>query len=463
MSLTALERVVALCDETESRLAGGETKAALLAVRERVRGPLHVAVAGRLKAGKSTLVNALIGERVAPTADVECTRLVTWFRWDVTARVEVRYMDGSVVQLPLIDGRIPDDLGASFEEIAGIDVYLPNKKLEHMTLIDTPGLSSLNERYSERTARLLHGASARASGDAEALIFVTGHVRQEDVDALTDFHRLVGSTEANPATAVGVISHADQISGSADGDLSEAHRVADHYARELRSVVSAVVPVAGLIAETVETGGLSERNAGWLRRLAENDTVDRELLLDTPGDFEKLAQPLPLEERRQLLDRVGVYGAARALEVAGRGEATPINDHLRAICGIEPLHKLIDETFAKHAAVLKVRRALQELERLSWADGERSVLAGLRDRIEELQLHPSMHRLNELTALQLAAGDGVVLPDDLRDDLQRIAGAQGVKPAGGRRWREFRNTDATGPAVRIADILIRSYELEGVA
>ena len=38
-----------------------------------------VAIVGRVKAGKSTLLNALVGEELAPTDAGECTRVVTWY------------------------------------------------------------------------------------------------------------------------------------------------------------------------------------------------------------------------------------------------------------------------------------------------------------------------------------------------------------------------------------------------
>ena len=46
----------------------------------RLDEPLRVAIAGKVKAGKSTLLNALVGEQVAPTDAGECTRVVTWYR-----------------------------------------------------------------------------------------------------------------------------------------------------------------------------------------------------------------------------------------------------------------------------------------------------------------------------------------------------------------------------------------------
>ena len=59
---------------------------------DRLDEPLRVAVAGRVKAGKSTVINALVGERLAPTDAGECTKIVTWYRYgigyDVTATLE---------------------------------------------------------------------------------------------------------------------------------------------------------------------------------------------------------------------------------------------------------------------------------------------------------------------------------------------------------------------------------------
>jgi replication fork clamp-binding protein CrfC len=53
----------------------------------RLNEPMRIALAGTLKSGKSTLVNALVGEDIAPTDATEATRIVTRFRHGPTPRV----------------------------------------------------------------------------------------------------------------------------------------------------------------------------------------------------------------------------------------------------------------------------------------------------------------------------------------------------------------------------------------
>src|SRR5690242_12032020 len=67
----------------------------------RLRGPRGVAMAGRVRSAKSTLVSALIGRRVAPTEVGECTRIVTRFRYGTSGRVDIVRRNGTRGSLPL--------------------------------------------------------------------------------------------------------------------------------------------------------------------------------------------------------------------------------------------------------------------------------------------------------------------------------------------------------------------------
>ena len=70
-------------------------RAAIVAARRRIDEPLRVAIAGKVKAGKSTLLNALVGEGLAPTDAGECTRIVTWYADGPTYSVTAHLTDGT--------------------------------------------------------------------------------------------------------------------------------------------------------------------------------------------------------------------------------------------------------------------------------------------------------------------------------------------------------------------------------
>src|SRR3954453_19815697 len=69
--------------------------------RARLAEPLRVAIAGKTKAGKSTLLNALVGEALAPTGAGECTQVVTWYRHGPRYRAWLRPRGRAVVETPL--------------------------------------------------------------------------------------------------------------------------------------------------------------------------------------------------------------------------------------------------------------------------------------------------------------------------------------------------------------------------
>src|SRR5262249_25380633 len=108
---------------------------------DRLDQPLRVAIAGKIKAGKSTLLNALVGEAIAPTDAGECTRVVTWYRDGPSPKIVLYPKEGSATPLPVVrrDGALNIDLnGIPAERVDRLVVDWPAQSLRTMTLIDTP-------------------------------------------------------------------------------------------------------------------------------------------------------------------------------------------------------------------------------------------------------------------------------------------------------------------------------------
>src|SRR5437762_12439283 len=221
-------RVADLCAEVGHRL-GGAAQSQVYDVRRRLGEPLRVAIAGRLKAGKSTLVNALIGRRVAPTEVGECTRIVTQFRYGTADRVDVVRRDGSRVSLPLNEsGMIPQRLGVPRSEVSYVDVALTSDHLRDLMVVDTPGLSSANSVVSAGARRVLFNEApidedvddeaVGALSGAEAIVYVfTQLVWVGDIVALEAFLSISARLSSNPINSLGLFNKVDKLAGgSAD-------------------------------------------------------------------------------------------------------------------------------------------------------------------------------------------------------------------------------------------------------
>ena len=200
-----------LLELARTSLTDPEAIAAVDAAAERLHGPLRVAIAGKIKAGKSTLLNALVGERLAPTDAGECTRIVTWYRDGATYRVNF-HRDTETGQVPFRrdDGALEIDLqGRDPASIDSLEVEWPSSALTELTFIDTPGIDSINTDISARTERFLTPDDA-APRAADAVVYLMRHVHQSDVRFLEAFHDEVAA-QASAINAIGVLSRADEI------------------------------------------------------------------------------------------------------------------------------------------------------------------------------------------------------------------------------------------------------------
>ena len=157
MSDQLLSRVRALLTRAQHELTEPSARDVASAALGRLDEPLRVAIAGKVKAGKSTLLNAMVGEELAPTDAGECTRIVTWYRDGPAYRVLLHLVDGPPQErhFDRVASALRIDLGRPADEVDHLEVEVPSRRLREHTLIDTPGLASISDDVSLRTLSFL--------------------------------------------------------------------------------------------------------------------------------------------------------------------------------------------------------------------------------------------------------------------------------------------------------------------
>jgi hypothetical protein len=462
---------------------GGAHERAVREAIQRLDEPLRVAIAGRTKAGKSTLLNALVGERLAATDAGECTRIVTWYRRGQGYRVGARVVGSGERELRFdrAEGVLDIDLGGlDWQEVEQIDVGWPSDKLATMTLIDTPGLTSVDERVSARTTQALLDDDAEGPRQADAVIYLMRHLHRYDSEFLEAFVDR-SLAHASPINSIVVLSRADEIGSARPDALDSARAVAARYGgdRRVRELASTVLPVAGLLAETGAT--LREDQFGWLRELAALDEPRRRELLRSVDRFRDPGlNPLGEAIRDELLERLGLFGLRQAIPllVSGRVRtATDLSRVLLDMSGIADLQRLLNEQFTARSAVLKARSALAALRAVA-DDLRRRAVPGateLEANLERLEIGSQELALLRLAHIVLAglvrvtpaeraelelligggsAGERVGLATDATADAVRAAAIAGIE-----RWRGRVSSPLSDRSeIEAADIIVRAYE-----
>ena len=434
-----IEQIRHLLDAAAIMHAGTSDGDALVVARQRLDEPLRVAVAGRVKAGKSTLVNALLRDQLASTDVGECTRVLTWYRYGEVPRLVVHARDGSPRPVAFRVGErgVEPDLGSlRADDIEHMVLDWPTASLSTITLVDTPGIDSVHDEIASRSARALVPDDGTV-GFADAVVYVMRHLHGADVRFLEAFapgSRLWSS----PLQCVGVLGRADEVGVARLDAMDVASRVASRYAADarIRRLCAGVMPVSGLLAQAAVA--LTEVDVAALRVLADADreapgeaTLDASTFVE--GDVRRSGAPgiagasdVAPEMRARLLDRMGLWGVRLAIDLLRTERAmstSALADRLEAASGIDALRSTLHDLLGPRRRVLKARSALAVLDDVA----RRSRLPGsaeLSTRVERLL--DSSHELREAALLSdLRAMDLGFTTSEL-DDAERLLGGNGA-------------------------------------
>ncbi len=438
-----------LVGAAQAALASEPRPRAMLAdCARRLDQPLRVALAGSIKAGKSTLLNSLVGQDIAPTDATECTRVVTWYRYGSTPSVTAYAPDGARAHVVVRRGSGTHGLTFDLDrlnwnvpaprEVDHLEVEWPAAALAHTTIIDTPGTSSLSREVSLRTARLLtpgaddeRSEQAIAMPGADAVVYLLRRLDATDVQFLerVGAGTAVANGAAGPLGIVGVVSRADEIGAGRIDALHSARDVATRFAGELErtGLCQAVIPVAGLLAFAAAT--LRQQEFAAFETLARVPVDELSAALLSADRFARADVPLPVppELRAQLAERFGLFGIRMAVTLIRLGvrDSATLAAELTARSGVDELRSVLDVQFGQRADQLKAHSALTALARVLTA--YRGTPADrLLPRVRTLLA--DVHGFAELRLLGRLRTDELTLPADDLAELHRLIGGSGIAP-----------------------------------
>ncbi|MGW3471531.1 dynamin family protein [Saccharopolyspora sp. NPDC000995] len=391
---------------------------------ERLDQPLRIAVGGRVKAGKSTLINALVGAELAPTDAEERTQVSTFYQYGPEPKILVHTPHGAVQNVPVstLDvGTIRDLQHWRPDEVARLVIESPTPGLQAITLIETPGVASAAVQETGRSAL------AQILSEADAVLYLTRFPRQTDLQFLQSVNELQ-TARCVPINTIVAFSRADETGSGGPEALQAAERIAERYRNDptLRSFAQHLIPVIGLLGQAVATMTDEDFLAlGNLSRLSQND--QDELMLSADRFVNSGMESTPGPVRQRLLERFGHYGIERALTLMRSGvtERKKLQAALLDESGLNLLQETVHQQFVERQDALRARSALLAVDMVSRAN-PRPGVQQLRGEFERLLANA--HEWNELRLLSALDSGQVRFARPLQAEAKRLLGAFGNAP-----------------------------------
>jgi hypothetical protein len=431
--------------------------------QQRLDAPMRVAVAGLIKRGKSTLVNALLGGNISPTGTEETTFNVVELAYGKTASFDVLYESGRVEQVSDLGklhhyvSRTSNDR-AALSEITRVCVFYPNELLRDFRLLDVPGLGSVFEEDSLNAMERLGirpesvaTASLESVDQADAVVYLFNRAMAvSDADIVREFGG-AALERLSPVKAIGVLSRVDDYwpprQGSvapADYDpLERALAIADRYLSDTRAadIFYDIKPVIAKLAVGAATA--TEEDLENVRCLS---SIDSDVFFRRVRDAQRFATKtfeeiaLPPEIRGRLVRTFGVYGIYVATQLSRAGASNDeIRSGLAVRSGVNAVRDVITSHFGNRADLIKLAASLGRLE-VERGKLRPAVSGAAGTTLSEIgrmlgQLRASEHGFRELDALhyhyKLRAdrrhGRGrAALDDDQAAEFLRVTGEHGL-------------------------------------
>jgi len=328
--------------------------------------PLRVAVVGEFNAGKSTFLNALLGEDVAPTGVLPTTATLHWVAWapDPFARIVVRGAPDRVVPHGGLKAALKD-LASTGARVDRVFIYAPIERLKRVEILDTPGFNAPDPD---------HIAAARQAFDeahvAIWLLDATGAMKDTERRVLTEIKGLGVPIQI-------LINKADRLTPN------ELTHVKEHVVAGLAETgIGSYTPPIAFSARLSLRGRLGDADALSASGFAAVEALFAEHIVDRSAALRETA--LRRKALRIAADLAGI-AAARAAEDRERIRAERVQREALATAAAKLLHERRGHAAAIEKALEPVRKILvadlRPLRRLG--EGQQALDPSLHAYVEE--------------------------------------------------------------------------------
>jgi GTP-binding protein EngB required for normal cell division len=281
-------------------------------------GRFYVACVGQFKRGKSTLLNALVGDAVVPTGFIPVTAVPTVIRFGEAIHARVRMRDASWRDIAMTDLKeyVTEELNPENKKaVDGAEVFVPSPLLSSgMCFVDTPGLGSVFTGNTATTqafiphidaALVVVGADPPIAGEELALVEAVGKQVQDLILVINKSDRT-----SDPERAAAVKFTREVLERRLHRPMGEVFEVSAAERMEdrgpLRDWEKLLESLHGLVDDSGSDLVRAASDRG-LQRLSE------QLLAIISEDRDALQRPIEESERRIELMKETISEAGRSM------------------------------------------------------------------------------------------------------------------------------------------------------
>lgn len=354
----------------------------LRTVTDSLNKTCRLAITGRVKAGKSSLVNVILDGDFAMVGTTETTATINIFKYGKPEHndrpIQCEYTDGSTewiskTELDRLQGN-SEDIVKKISRIKHIVYYLEDERLLNTTLIDTPGLEAVvgedgdaHQVQTEQYLGLRHQHeedTITLSNNADAVVLLLGDVvHDSDKEFIDVFLRKRGSSSC--INTIGLLAQIDLTDERIDRRMQNAKETYD----KLSDYLSCVLPISAGLKRYMPSSEEARSMKDILSKIPSKEILDKMLQSEKMYLLPKIPWGnLSLEDRTSIYHSGTVPFRCFAV-IAKTLYEHPIEKALgilNDISGIDRLRTILETHFFSRSKQIKCETAIRQALLIIW-------------------------------------------------------------------------------------------------